>query len=199
MNTVRKSVIWLTLALTVGATPLVASVGLRGGVLVPQGAFKDLAKSGGSVEVVATLQALPVSVITVAVAINTTSFGKKELSYSSGKQESKMGFTGGGFGVRVEPPSLIIRPFAEIMGRIASIEQDYTKTAGADVEIISKTRVGYQINGGLKWAFLPTTSIEVGAGYTVFPNVKLKNRQVETKTAVKTWGVFVGLRFNLGF
>lgn len=193
-----KTTILVILLIPVCGINSYAAIGLRGGLIFPQGGFGDLAKSGGTIDITATLRAFPVNAVTIAVAINTTNFRMKEMSYDGLRQESKISTTGGGVGLRLEPPSLLIKPFVEVLGRVASIEQDYKKDSGANSEVNSKTRFGYQINGGIKYAFIPNVGLEVGGSYLVFPNTKFKQKQQEIKTDVKAWGIFVGLRLALG-
>ncbi len=122
----------------------VADIGVRGGAMYPRGDFKDFAKAGWRAEITADINMFSVPFLSTVVAFGAADFGKKESVWQQTDQfytqESKTALTGGGVGLRLEPPSMVIRPFAEALIRLASIEQDYESgLGGSDIEIADQT------------------------------------------------------------
>lgn len=189
--------------LFVNTAPAQAGIGLRLGAGLPQGEFRDLAKTGWMAEIHADIDLLNTPFVNVAVAAGQMDFGEKEVMYVAdgdidALQESKISLTGGGIGLRATPPTVFIKPFAEAMLRIASVEQDHESGLNGS-EIDSKTRVGYQISGGLAFSIVPTLDFELGASYLQFPGTKFRNQQLsEDEVDLKALTIFAGVRVNVG-
>lgn len=183
------------------ATTAQADIGVRGGSMSPQGDFKDFAKSGWRAEITADLNVFKMPYLSTVVAFSTIDFGKKESLYQTAdlvaKQESKTALTGGGIGLRLEPPSMVIRPFGEALVRLASIEQDYDSGVG-DSQLKSRTKLGYQLNAGLKFALAPKFGLEAGASWLTFLNCKFMDEQQEVEIDLHAFGVFAGLTLGIG-
>jgi hypothetical protein len=194
------------LSLLLPLADLDAGIAVRANVSLPQGDFKDYSATGYGLEVVADLRPFPVPFLLMPVAIGYTAHGNEEQDWQPGPgaglatQESSVTVSGGGLGLKLEPPALPLRPFLEVMGRLAAIEQDYDPgTDDNRGSIESETRFGFEIAGGLRYKLVPTTSLIVGARYTTYFNVGLFRDNTETEIDVNTVGIFVGARFGLGW
>jgi hypothetical protein len=178
-----------------------AAISLRAGVASPLGETRDLSKTGWSAQVMADVRALPLSSLAIVVQFSAAGYGQKQYDFVSGtatrSQKSQLTFTGGGIGVRLMPPAPLIKPFAEIVGRVSSIQQDFRDNEDkASVE--SKTVLGYEINGGLRFGVSPGFDLEVGGGYTGFAKTKLKHKDTTVEIAPHGWQAFVGVAMTLG-
>ena len=189
------------------STAYSASLTLRAGTMLPQGGdFKDISKLGWSVDLLANVKLLPIPMLSTVIFVNSSGFANKQktvddpaLCPSCGGTflvESKITSTGGGIGVRLAPTIPAISPFAELLARISSLKQDF-KVAGTGTTN-SKTKLGYQINVGLKFAFVPKLGLEVGGSYFTYSKTKLKLQDVEKDVTAKAIGAFVGLSLGLG-
>jgi opacity protein-like surface antigen len=181
-----------------------AGISVRGTLLLPQNSFQDLAKKGFGLEIGADLRPLPTGFLSAIALINYSGYGEKGSTYESGgenfNQKSKMKMTGGGIGVRIQPPMLPLKPFVEAVGKITSVEQDYDSGENnSDKKVRSKTRFGYQINAGMKYSFVPTVSLEAGGSYSKLANVPLMLDGSEQKIDATTLGLFAGISFALGW
>lgn len=204
----RKSFILVAIIL-LGLTPsLFAGISVRAGLLMPQSDFKAYAGNAWSVEIVADVSPFSVPFLSVPVMVNAAGFGEKQADweFSSGgsatvyTQTSSLNLTGGGIGLKLEPAVPGIKPFVEVFGRLASIEQDYhpgIPDAGNTIE--SKTKFGYQIDGGLKYSVAPTASLLVGASYVTFLNASLTSDDNAGEIDASMIGIFVGLNFSVGW
>jgi hypothetical protein len=201
MKRTRLSVTLATIVVLLLCSQAESAISLRAGLASPVGEFKDLAKTGWTAEVLADVRSLPVSAMTVIVLFNTSHLGQRTYDFTSNgepqTQKSQMTFTGGGIGLRVMPPTLIFKPFAELLGRVSSVEQDFRDNADkASVE--SKTKFGYEINGGLRYSILPGADLELGGGYTAFSKTKLKHKGNTFEIAPRSWQIFVGVALTIG-
>jgi len=178
-----------------------ADIGIRGGVMYPRGDYKDFAKSGWRAEITADVNMFSMPFLSTVIAFNVADFGKKESSWQpedvTVTQESKTAITGGGVGLRFEPPSMAIRPFGEALVRLASIEQDYESGLGGS-ELKSRTKIGYQVNAGLKFTLAPKVGLEAGATWLTFPNCKMTDKQQEVEIDIQAFGIFAGLTLGIG-
>lgn len=178
-----------------------ADIGVRAGVMYPRGDFKDFAKAGWRAEITADVNMFSVPCLSTVVAFSVADFGKKESLWQPDDvvvtQESKTAVTGGGVGLRFEPPSMAIRPFGEALVRLASIEQDYESGLGGS-ELKSRTKFGYQINAGLKFTLAPKVGLEAGASWLTFTNCKLTDEQQEVEIDIQAFGIFAGLTLGIG-
>lgn len=183
------------------SVPASAGIGIRGGAMFPRGDFKNFAGDGWRAEVTASLNVFSVPYLSAVVAFSAADFGKKSSDWISGTdlvtQESKTGVTGGGVGIRLQPPSPFIKPFGEALIRLASIEQDYESGLGGS-ELKSRTKFGYQINAGLEFAIAPKVGLEAGATWLSFSNTKFKSEQQEIEVDLQSFGLFVGLNLGIG-
>ena len=206
MNRVLIVVTLLLIVVATIVTPAEASISVRLGGSLPQSGFKTVAGTGFAIDVLASLRSLPLGPVTLVIAFNSTNFGTKNSQYLPGapapqelvSQTSKISYSGGGVGLRLEPPSLILRPFAEILGRVTSVRQEYRGGTGG-TNLDTKIKIGYQINAGLKYAFIPKLSFEVGGSLTSFNKAQFKDKQQTYETEPKVWGFFAGLNLGLGF
>ena len=178
-----------------------AEIGARVGAMMPQGDFKQFAKAGWRAEITADLNMFSVPFLSTVVSFSTMDLAKKESSWQPEDvvliQESKTSLTGGGIGLKLEPPSAIIKPFVEGLVRIASVEQDYESGLGGS-ELKSRTKIGYQFNGGLKFSLAPKVALEAGATWTSFPNCKFKDKNEEVEINLTAFGIFTGLSLGIG-
>jgi hypothetical protein len=183
------------------ASPTAAGIAVRVGFMVPQGDAKDLAKTGWRGEIAADLGIFRLPFLTTAVSVSVVDFAKKKVNYEyesqSFQQESHIAMTGGGIGLHAEPPALPLKPFAEVLLRLASVEQEYKDGDGGS-ELDSKTKFGYQVNGGVKFAAGPKISLEVGASYMSFFNNKFRDKRIDREVDFNAFGGFVGLALGLG-
>lgn len=190
----------LALALIL-APSLCAGVGARLGFLVPQGDIKDLAKTGWRAEVTADLNIFRLPFLSTVVSVGAMDFAEKKSDYTvdaqTYTQESHIALTGGGVGLRLQPPAAAIKPFAEAMLRLASIEQEYKDGAG-NSRLDSRTKFGYQFNAGLQFSLAPRVGLEVGGSYMAFFNNKYLHHGVEREIDLKAFGAFVGLDVGVG-
>jgi opacity protein-like surface antigen len=200
--------ILVLLVVAVMSSPLFGGISVRAGLSLPQGDFKDYAATGWSAEILADIHPFSAPFLSVPVMVNLVSLGEKESDWFSAPetgpgdftQMSSVTLTGGGIGLKFEPPIPAIRPFAEVFGRLASIEQEYDSGLPDEGKVIeSKTKFGVQIDGGLQYSFVPTTSLLIGASYTTFFDVNLFSENVEEEVSVNTIGVFVGMSFSVGW
>lgn len=197
----RKSLIRMLLAVCLLAATANAGLRARAGIMSPQGDLKESAKLGWRAEIGADLNMFSLPFMTVAVSVSAVDFGKKESEYNfqsnSFRQESHVALTGGGAGLRVRPPSAMLRPFAELLLRLASVEQEYKDGAGGS-SLESKTKFGYEINAGFEYQLAPKTALEFGASYLTLWNHKLIRSRVEQEIDLKAWGVFAGINLGIG-
>ncbi len=182
-----------------------ADVGVRGGLVKPQGDIKSLAKSGWRAEVTADLNFFRMPFLSTVVSVGAMDFGKKKTEYTSGEQtytqESHIALTGGGIGLRVAPPTLAIKPYAEALIRLASIEQEFKD--GADFSSLeSKTKFGYQVNAGVKFPMMPKVAFEVGGSYVSFAKNNYFDRTSgtlqERELELKAYSIYAGISLGLG-
>lgn len=184
-----------------GTQAAIADIGVRGGIMYPHGDFKEFAKAGWRAEITADVNMFSVPFLSTVVAFSTSDFGKKESLWQPEDavvtQESKTAVTGGGVGLRFEPPSMAIRPFGEALIRLASVEQDYESGLGGS-ELKSRTKLGYQINAGLKFTLAPKVGLEAGATWCTFNNIKMIDEQQEVEIDLQAFGIFAGLTLGIG-
>jgi hypothetical protein len=178
-----------------------SAISLRAGIASPLSEFKNLAKTGWSAEVLADVRSLPVSAATVVVAFNTSHFALRKYDFivagETHTQQSQMTFTGGGVGLRVMPPTPVFKPFVELLGRVSSVQQDFRDNADkASMESI--TKLGYEINAGLRYSVSPGVDLELGGGYTAFSKTKLKHKDTTYEIAPRGWQAFVGVALTVG-
>lgn len=181
-----------------------AGITVRAGAALPRGDFKDYAASGVSLEVEADLHPFSAPFLSVPVVISYSGFGSEEADWSNAEkivtQDSKITMTGGGLGLKIEPPLLPLKPFAEVLGRLASIEQDYgSGVEGEGRNIESQTKFGLQFIGGVKYPLAPSLSAQAGASYTTFFKTKMLLDNVEREFDANVLGLFVGVTFNFGW
>jgi opacity protein-like surface antigen len=167
----------------------------------PSSEFRNLAKTGWTAEVLADVRSLPVSAFTIVVVFNTSHLAQRKYDFTvageTHTQKSPMTFTGGGIGLRVMPPTPVFKPFAELLGRISSVQQDFRDNADkASME--SKTELGYEINAGLRYGAFPGVDLELGGSYTAFSKTKLKHKDTVIEIAPRGWQVFVGVALTIG-
>lgn len=201
MPSKRLSLLAVCVCSLIATAAAVADIGVRGGAMYPRGDFKDFAKAGWRAEITADINMFSVPFLSTVVAFSAADFGKKESSWQPADQvvtqESKTAFTGGGVGLRLEPPSMVIRPFAEALIRLASIEQDYESGLGGS-ELKSRTKLGYQVNAGLKFTVAPKVGFEAGASWMTFPNCKFTDKQQEVEIDLHAFSIFAGLTLGIG-
>ena len=178
-----------------------SAISLRAGMATPMSEFNDLAKTGWSAEVLADVRSLPVSAFTIVVVFNTSHLAQRKYDFSvageTHTQKSQMTFTGGGIGLRVMPPTPVFKPFAELLSRVSSVQQDFRDNADkASME--SKTKLGYEINAGLRYGVSPGVDLELGGGYTAFSKTKLKHKDTTSEIAPRGWQAFVGVALTIG-
>jgi opacity protein-like surface antigen len=178
-----------------------SAISLRAGMASPLSQFNDLAKPGWAAEVLADVRSLPLNALTVVVEFNTSHLSQRQYDFTvagaTQTQKSQMTFTGGGIGLRVMPPTPVLKPFAEILGRVSSVQQDFRDNA--DIESMeSKTKLGYEINAGLRYGVSPGVDLELGGGYTAFSKTKLKHKDTMIEIAPNSWQIFVGVALTLG-
>lgn len=201
----KKSALLLVVALFVGIPSWAfAGITLRAGVSLPQGDFKNSAGNGGSLDVVADLHPFAAPFLSIPALVNYSGFGKKESEWPyEGKmitQDSKVTMTGGGLGLKLEPPALPLKPFVEVLGRLASIEQDYgSGISEKSRSIDSQTKFGVQLTGGLTYPLMPSISLQGGAAYSTYFNVEILRDNVAEEIDIKTLNIFVGVTFNFGW
>lgn len=188
------------LSLSLGlVTVAQADIGVRGGAMYPRGDFKNFAKAGWRGEITADLNIFSLPFLSTVVAFSTANFGKKESLPADAlvEQTSKIALTGGGIGIRLAPPTMMIKPFGEALVRLASIEQDYDSGI-SDSELKSRTKLGYQFNAGLRFAFAPKVGLEAGATWMTFLNCKFTDKQQEVEVDLHAFGIFAGLSLGIG-
>ncbi|MFH2055806.1 MAG: hypothetical protein ABIJ61_07605 [bacterium] len=204
----RKSGLMLSIMLLCAAPSLFAGISVRTGLLLPQGDFKDYAGKAWSAEIVADVSPFSVPFLSVPVMVNVAGFGEKQTDWlgapetgpATFAQTSSLTLTGGGVGLKLEPAIPGIKPFVEVFGRLASIEQDYhSGIPDAGNKIESKTKFGYQIDGGLKYSLVPTASLLVGASYVTFLKASLIAEEQTAEIDATMIGVFVGISFSVGW
>lgn len=201
MHSKKVSLLAVCVFVLIATTAAVADIGVRGGAMYPRGDFKDFAKAGWRAEITADINMFSVPFLSTVVAFGVADFGKKEALWMQDDQlylqESKTALTGGGVGLRLEPPSMVIRPFAEALIRLASVEQDYESGLGGS-ELKSRTKLGYQLNAGLKFTVAPKVGLEAGASWMAFPNCKFTDKQQEIEIDLNAFGIFAGLSLGIG-
>ena len=198
----KSIVVALVACILIGcAAPAWAGIGVRGGFMKPRGDFKEFAANGWRAEITANLNVFKLPFVSTVVAFSAIDFGKKSSGWVSDgdlvTQESKTGLTGGGVGLRIQPPTMMIKPFAEALVRIASIEQDYESGLGGS-ELKSRTKIGYQINVGLEFAIAPKVGAEAGATWMNFSSAKFKSQLQEVEIDLQAFGLFAGLNIGIG-
>jgi hypothetical protein len=181
--------------------PAESAIGLRAGVITPMNEFRDLAKTGWSAEVLADVRSLPVAGLTIVVLFNTSHLAQRKFDFvAAGEtrtQKSQVTFTGGGIGLRVMPPTPVFRPFAELLARVSSVQQDFRDNADiASME--SKTKFGYEINAGLRYGVSPGVDLEFGGGYTALSKTKFKHKDIIVEIVPRMWQVFAGITLTVG-
>ncbi|MGB5106518.1 MAG: hypothetical protein WBP29_07030 [Candidatus Zixiibacteriota bacterium] len=178
-----------------------AGIGLRGGAMFPRGDFKNFAGNGWRAEVTADIEVFSVPFLLAVVSLSAIDFGKKSSGWVSGTdfvtQESKTSVTGGGVGLRIQPPTPMIKPFGEALLKLASIEQDYESGLGGS-ELKSRTKFGYQINAGLEFSIAPKVGLEAGGTWLNFSDTKFKFEEQEIEVDLQSFGLFVGLSLGIG-
>jgi len=178
-----------------------SAISLRAGMASPLSEFKDLAKTGWSAEVAADVHSLPVSALTIVVVFNTSYLAQRKYDFAvaggTHTQKSQMTFTGGGIGLRVMPPTPVFKPFVEFLGRVSSVQQDFRNNADT-ASMESKTKLGYEINAGLRYGVSPGVDLELGGGYTAFSKTKLKHKDTAIEIAPRGWQIFVGVALTIG-
>lgn len=204
----RKITLLLLALLIVSLTPLYGGISVRLGLLMPQGDYKDYASNAWTAEIVADVSPFSVPYLSVPVMVNYAGFGEQQSDWISVPetgpttftQTSSVNVTGGGIGLKLEPAIPGIKPFVEVFGRLASIEQDYHSGAVADANTIeSKTKFGYQIDGGLKYSLVPTADLILGASYITFLKASLFSGNERGEVDAKMFGVFTGISFSIGW
>ncbi len=178
-----------------------SAISLRAGMASPLGEFKDLAKTGWSAGVLAEVRPLTVNALMVVVEFSTSHFARCQYDFpaegGTHTQKSQMTLLGGGLGLRLMPPTPVLKPFAELLGRVSSVEQDFRDNDDkASVE--SKTVIGYEINGGLRYGISPEVDLELGGGYTAFSKAKFKHKDTVMEVAPRGWQAFVGVALTIG-
>ncbi len=201
MNRKQFSVMLVAAMVLLPCSQAESAISLRAGMATPLSEFKDLAKTGWSAEVLADVRSLPVSAFTIIVVFNTSHLSQRKYDFMVGTethtQKSQMTFTGGGIGLRVMPPTPVFKPFAELLGRVSSVQQDFRNNADkASME--SKTKLGYEINAGLRYGVSPGVDLELGGGYTAFSQTKLKHKDAAIEIAPRGWQIFVGVALTIG-
>ncbi len=83
------------------------------------------------------------------------------------------------------------------MIRLASIEHDYESGLGGS-ELKSRTKLGFQLNAGLKFTLAPKIGLEAGATWMTFPNCKFTDKQQEVEIDLQVFGIFAGLTLGIG-
>jgi hypothetical protein len=196
----KKNILLILGLLLVAAPSLFGGISVRVGLQMPQGDYKDYAGNAWNAEIIADVRPFAVPFLSVPVMVNVASFGEKQTDWLGATQTSSVTMTGGGIGLKLEPSIPGIKPFVEVFGRLASIEQDYhSGMPNAGNEIESKTKFGYQIDGGLKYSLVPTTSLIVGASYTNFFDVSLIAADQTSKIDAAMIGIFAGISFSVGW
>lgn len=197
----KFAAIWTAAILLGLVSTASADIGVRLGAMMPRNDFKQFAKTGWRAEITADLNMFSVPFLSTVVSFSAMDFAKKETTWQTQDilviQESKTALTGGGIGLRLEPPSAFIKPFVEGLVRIASIEQDYESGTGGS-ELKSRTKIGYQLNGGLKFSLAPKIGVEAGATWMAFPNCKFKDKNEEIEIDLSAFGLFAGLSLGIG-
>ncbi len=195
-----KKILLILGLLLVAAPTLFGGISVRVGLQSPQGDYKDYAGNAWNAEIIADVRPFTVPFLSVPVMVNVASFGEKQTDWLGGTQTSSVMMTGGGIGLKLEPSIPGIKPFVEVFGRLASFEQDYhSGVPNAGNKIESKTKFGYQIDGGLKYSLVPTASLIVGASYTNFLDVSLIAADDAVKIDAAMIGVFAGISFSVGW
>lgn len=201
----RKAVFLVSAVLIVAlSSSLYAGITVRLGAALPQGDFKDYAGSGWSADVIADLRPFSLPFLSMPALVNYSGLGNKKTDWSQNgqihTQESKITITGGGLGLKIEPPALPLRPFGEVLGRLASLEQDYfSGIAGSEHVIESQTRFGVQFTGGLNYPLVPSMDLQGGVSYTTFFNLEISKDEEIQKFTPKILTLFVGITFNFGW
>jgi len=201
MNRKQLSVMLVSAIVLLFCGQAESAISLRAGMASPLSEFKDLAKTGWTAEVIADVRPLPISAFTIVVAFNTSHFAQRKYDFAvaggTHTQKSQMTFTGGGIGLRVMPPTPVFKPFVELLGRVSSVQQDFRDNADkATME--SKTKPGYEINGGLRYGVSPGVDLELGGGYTAFSKTKLKHKDTVIEIAPRGWQIFIGVALTIG-
>lgn len=198
----RQFPIILAMALVLAfCNPAESAISLRAGMITPTNEFKDLAKTGWSAEVLADVRSLSVSGLTIVVLFNTSHLAQRKFDFTTAAeartQKSQVTFTGGGIGLRVMPPTPVFRPFAELLARVSSVQQDFRDNAD-NASMESKTKFGFEINAGLRYGVSPGADIELGGGYTAFSKAQFKHKDTVVEIAPRGWQVFAGIALTLG-
>jgi opacity protein-like surface antigen len=201
MSRKQLSITLGTVLLLLFCTEAESAISLRAGLATPLSEFKDLAKTGWSAEVLADVRSLPVSGLTVVVLFSSVHFGQRDFDFAvdgeKRTQKSQVTLTGGGLGLRITTPTPVLKPFAEFLGRISSVQQDFRDNADkATME--SKTKLGYEINAGLRYAVSPGIDLELGGGYSAFSQTKLKHKDTVSEIAPRGWKAFAGVALTIG-
>jgi opacity protein-like surface antigen len=201
MNKKQFPVMLATAIVLLLCTQAESAISLRAGMASPLSEFKDLAKTGWSAEVLADVRPLPISAFTIVVAFNMSHLSQRKYDFTVAvetyTEKSQMTFTGGGIGLRVMPPTPVFKPFVELLGRVSSVQQDFRDNADtASVE--SKTKLGYQMNAGLRYGVSPGVDLELGGGYTAFSKTKLKHKDTVIEIAPRGWQIFIGVALAIG-
>jgi opacity protein-like surface antigen len=77
------------------------------------------------------------------------------------------------------------------------VQQDFQDNADkASME--SKTKLGYEINAGLRYGVSPGVDLELGGGYTAFSKTKFKHKDTVSEIAPRGWQIFVGVALTIG-
>ncbi len=193
------------IVIMISTSAAVAAIDVRLGLALPQGDVKNLAGTGWLVDLSANVKSLPLKSASIIVGLSSTSFGKKSADYYllSGEavyhytQSSQISYAAAGVGLRVEPPTIIFKPFVEVLAKFATVQQDYSSGQGGS-SLDTKTVYGYQINGGIKYAFIPRVSLVFGASYISLSKATFKNIQHDYEARPQTLGIFTGVSLGIG-
>jgi opacity protein-like surface antigen len=201
MNRRQFPIVLIAVILLLLCSQAESAISLRAGMVTPLSEFKDLAKTGWSAGVLADVRSLPVGGLTIIVLFNTSHLAQRKYDFTvageTHTQKSQMTFTGGGIGLRLMPPTPVFKPFAELLGRVSSVQQDFRDNADkASME--SKTKLGYEVNAGLRYCVSPGVDLELGGGYTAFSKTKLKHKDTVSEIAPRGWQAFVGVALTIG-
>ncbi len=202
MTMFRSFVVILVLATAISAaSPAFGGVGLRVGSGLPVGNFNDYAKLGWGIDVLADFRVLPISAVRMVVAYDRLKFGDKHytwpFTFVALNETSRITVSGVAVGARLEPPTPVVKPFFELLARLASVQQE-TILNNHSVKN-SATKFGYQINGGVRYALAPAINLEAGLGYTSFAKTNLSLGGNSVQIAPSAWNLFLGVHVNTGF
>lgn len=198
-----KTLILIIVALVAGYSTFVqAGIGVRAGAMFPRGDFDEFAGNGTRVELYADLKILPIPLISEIISISNISFGDVESHYVSDgnfvNQKSGISASGIAVGLRLAPNAVIFSPFAEAQLRLTKVEQDYSSGTTTGSSVDSSTKLGYQINVGLMFSFVPKVSLEAGVTWMTVRGVDLITDQQKIDTNVEAFGIFGGLNLGIG-